>query len=160
MTKRKAQKYRPCVGIVLIKKGLVFAGQRIDYRSDAWQMPQGGIELRETPKKAALRELKEETGVSRQNIEIVCQTDNWVQYELPIELVPKLWGGKYIGQKQKWYAINYFGSDAEINIHTDSPEFCAWKWMQKEEILEKIVPFKQRVYENVFNEFSGKGCFD
>ena len=88
-------KYRPCVGIVLIKNGMVFAAKRIDYQSSAWQMPQGGIEDKETPRKAAIRELREETGISKENVEILCQTSDWIKYDLPNELVPKLWGGKY-----------------------------------------------------------------
>ncbi len=152
--------YRECVGIVLMKRGLIFAGQRIDYKSDAWQMPQGGIELRETPRNAALRELKEETGISMQHIEILCETEGWVKYDLPNELVPKLWGGKFVGQKQKWFAMNFFGLDEDININTDSPEFCSWQWMKKDVILKKIVPFKREVYQHVFDEFSRKLCFD
>jgi putative (di)nucleoside polyphosphate hydrolase len=153
---KKSGKYRPCVGIVLIKNGMVFAAQRIGYQSSAWQMPQGGIEDKETPRKAAIRELREETGISKENIEIICQTADWVKYDLPNELVPKLWGGKYVGQKQIWFAINYLGLDKDININTENPEFCAWKWMEKEEIKEKIVPFKKSVYKKIFDEFSRK----
>ena len=156
MKKKEPMKYRPCVGIVLIKDGLIFAGKRIDYKSDAWQMPQGGIELGETSRKAAFRELKEETGLLRKNLEMVCETEGWLKYDLPTELVPRLWGGRYIGQKQKWYAVNYFGSDEDININTESPEFCAWRWMKKDKILEKIVPFKKVVYESVFSQFADK----
>ncbi len=119
-------------------------------------MPQGGIELGENSKIAAFRELEEETGLSSKDLEMVCETKGWLKYDLPRELVPKLWGGRYIGQKQKWYAINYFGSDTDINIATASPEFCDWRWMKKEQILEKIVPFKRVVYESVFKQFAGK----
>ena len=149
-------KYRPCVGIVLIKNGMVFAAQRIDYQSSAWQMPQGGIEDNETPRKAGIRELREETGVTKENIEIICQSADWIKYDLPKELVPKLWGGKYVGQKQIWFAVNYLGLDKDININTENPEFCAWRWMKKEEIEEKIVPFKKSVYKKIFDEFSSK----
>ena len=149
-------KYRPCVGIVLIKNGLVFAAQRIDYKSKAWQMPQGGIEHKESAKKAAFRELKEETGISKKNIEIICQTKDWIKYDLPKEIVPKLWGGKYVGQKQIWFAVNYLGLDKDININTENPEFCAWRWMKKKEIEEKIVPFKKSVYKKIFDEISSK----
>ena len=117
---KKPGKYRPCVGIVLIKNGMVIAAQRIDHQSSAWQMPQGGIEDKETPRKAAIRELREETGISKENIEIICQTADWVKYDLPNELVPKLWGGKYVGQKQIWFAINYLGLDKDININTEN----------------------------------------
>ena len=157
---KRNKNYRPCVGIVLIKNGLVFVGKRIDYKSDAWQMPQGGIESKETSVEAALRELKEETGVSRKNIDIICETEDWIKYDLPIELVPKLWDGKYIGQKQKWFAMNYLGSDEEININANSPEFSSWKWMKKDKVLKKIVPFKRSVYKYVFDEFSCKLYLD
>ncbi len=147
-------KYRPCVGIVLIKNGLVFAAQRIDYKSKAWQMPQGGIEHKESAKKAAFRELKEETGISKKNIEIICQTKDWIKYDLPSDLVPKLWGGNFIGQKQIWFGAKYLGLDQDININTEYPEFCAWSWMKREEIERKIVPFKKLVYQKVFEDFS------
>mgnify|MGYP001172015367 FL=1 len=156
---KSSGKYRPCVGIVLIKNGMVFAAKRIDYQSSAWQMPQGGIEDKETPRKAAIRELREETGISKENVEILCQTSDWIKYDLPNELVPKLWGGKYLGQKQIWFAINYLGSDQDININTENPEFCAWRWMKKSEIEEKIVPFKKSVYNKIFGEFSRKIYF-
>ena len=157
--RKTLEKYRSCVGIVLIKNGMVFAAQRIDYQSSAWQMPQGGIEDKETPRKAAIRELREETGISKEKVEIICQTADWIKYDLPSELVPKLWGGKYVGQKQIWFAANYLGLDKDINISTENPEFCAWKWMKKEEIEEKIVPFKKSVYKKIFDEFSRKIYF-
>ncbi len=149
-------KYRPCVGIVLIKNGMVFAAQRIDNKSSAWQMPQGGIEDNETPRKAAFRELREETGIPKENVEIISQSTDWIKYDLPKNLVPKLWGGKYVGQKQIWFAVNYLGLDEDININTENPEFCAWRWMKKEEIEKKIVPFKKSVYKKIFDDFSRK----
>ena len=151
--------YRPCVGIVLIRNGLIFVGQRLDNQMDAWQMPQGGIEFGETPIEAAYRELKEETGVSLKNVELICESDGWTRYDLPLELVPKLWGGKFLGQEQKWFALRYLGSDSEIDINTDTPEFSSWRWMDRMVILKKIVPFKREVYKHIFDEFSGKGCF-
>ena len=138
---------------------MVFAAQRIDNKSSAWQMPQGGIEDNETPRKAAFRELREETGIPKENVEIISQSTDWIKYDLPKNLVPKLWGGKYVGQKQIWFAVNYLGLDKDININTENPEFCAWRWMKKEEIEEKIVPFKRLVYKKIFDEFSRKIYF-
>ena len=111
--------YRPCVGIVLIKKGKIFAGQRLDYKSSAWQMPQGGIEDNELPKDAAFRELKEETGIKKKHIKIILESKNWLRYDLPEELISKLWNGKFRGQKQKWFAMEFFGTDTDININTE-----------------------------------------
>ena len=135
---------------------MVFAAQRIDNKSSAWQMPQGGIEDNETPRKAAFRELREETGIPKENVEIISQSTDWIKYDLPKNLVPKLWGGKYVGQKQIWFAVNYLGLDEDININTENPEFCAWRWMKKEEIEKKIVPFKKSVYKKIFDDFSRK----
>ncbi len=148
--------YRPCVGIVLIKNGLIFAGQRLDYKSDAWQMPQGGIEQNETPIKAAVRELKEETGIKKKHIRVILETKNWINYDLPKDLIPKLWNGKFVGQKQKWFAMEFLGSDGDIDINTKNPEFLSWRWMAKNKLLECIVPFKKRVYENILLQFSSK----
>ena len=106
MTPEEIEKlpYRPCVGIMVLNAaGDVFVGQRLDRNSDAWQMPQGGVEKGEDPAEAALRELEEETGISRDLVEIEAQTDNWLPYELPHDLVPKLWKGRYRGQEQMWF---------------------------------------------------------
>jgi len=148
--------YRPCVGIVLIKNGSIFAGQRLDYNSNAWQMPQGGIEKNETPKRAAVRELKEETGIKKKHIKIILESKNWINYDLPKELVPKLWNGKFVGQSQKWYAMEFLGTDSDIDINTKNPEFSKWKWMTKNKLLDSIVPFKKVVYENILSQFSSK----
>ena len=148
--------YRPCVGIVLIKKGKIFAGQRLDYKSSAWQMPQGGIEDNESPKDAAFRELKEETGIKKKHIKIILESKNWVRYDLPEELISKLWNGKFIGQKQKWFAMEFFGLDTDININTKSPEFSQWKWMTADQLINSIVPFKKNVYKKILTKFSAK----
>ena len=154
MRKFSEKNYRPCVGIVLINNGSIFAGQRLDYKSDAWQMPQGGIEENESPIRAAIRELKEETGIKKKHIKIILESKNWINYDLPKELIPKLWNGKFVGQSQKWFAMEFLGSDSDVNINTKNPEFSKWQWMTKERLLEHIVPFKREVYKTVLSEFS------
>lgn len=147
--------YRPCAGVVLMNaEGLVFAGQRIDMPG-AWQMPQGGIDGDETPRDAALRELTEETGVVPDKVEVLAETPGWVYYDLPPELLGKVWKGRYGGQRQKWVLMRFLGEDADIRIDTDHPEFQEWRWMPPTALLENIVPFKRGVYEEVLAAFQG-----
>ncbi|MFD2173083.1 RNA pyrophosphohydrolase [Rhodobacter lacus] len=147
--------YRKNVGIVLMNaEGRIFAGQRIDNPGAAWQMPQGGIDAGEKPKEAALRELFEETGVRADLVEKIAKTEDWISYDLPEELIGQIWGGKYRGQKQKWFLFRFLGSDGDVNIATEHPEFSVWQWMEPEELVEKIVPFKRDVYTRVFADFA------
>ena len=146
--------YRPCVGVVLINpKGEIFAGQRIDSPVAAWQMPQGGIDDGEKPRAAALRELWEETGVTADLVEFVAKTEDWVTYDLPPELLGKVWGGKYRGQRQKWFLFRFLGTDDQVRIDSDHPEFSTWRWIGTAEMVASIVPFKRQVYETVVAAF-------
>lgn len=146
--------YRMGAGVVLINPdGLIFAGQRIDNPGPAWQMPQGGIDKGETPREAALRELTEETGVSADLVEVMAETPDWITYELPPEILGKIWKGKYGGQKQKWFALRFLGSDSAVEIATEHPEFERWQWMRAADLVDSIVPFKRALYVQVFDDF-------
>jgi putative (di)nucleoside polyphosphate hydrolase len=146
--------YRSNVGIMMVnEKGYVFVGQRLDNNQNAWQMPQGGIDAGEDPETAAYRELLEETGVKKQDVRLVASSAQWLSYDLPEDLIPILWNGKFRGQKQKWFLFKFLGEDGDINIATEHPEFSKWKWISKENLLKEIVPFKKSVYENVLKEF-------
>ena len=148
--------YRPCVGVMLVNgDGRVFVGKRIDNREgDAWQMPQGGIDEGEELRTAALRELWEETGVLEHHVALIAQTREELLYDLPDELLGKLWGGRYRGQRQFWLLARFLGEDTDIALDAhDPPEFCEWKWVRPEELPELIVPFKKRVYRAVIEEF-------
>lgn len=139
--------YRPCVGVMLMNRdGALFVGQRTDSALPAWQMPQGGIDAGETVEAAALRELAEETGIGPELVELVAVTPDWLRYDLPPDLIGKVWKGRYRGQEQKWVLLRFTGRDDEVRIDTAHPEFSAWRWLPPDEVLAQIVPFKREVY--------------
>ncbi|MDD3444326.1 MAG: RNA pyrophosphohydrolase, partial [Zavarzinia sp.] len=115
-------------------------------------MPQGGIDEGEEPQTAALRELGEEIGTEK--AEIIAESTDWLTYDLPAELVPQVWKGRYRGQRQKWYAMRFLGTDADIDIATKHPEFAAWRWVEHQTLPDLIVPFKRSLYEAVVAEFA------
>ncbi|SIS85467.1 putative (di)nucleoside polyphosphate hydrolase [Roseivivax lentus] len=145
--------YRPCVGVVLANPaGEVFVGQRFETPEPAWQMPQGGIDPGETPAEAALRELWEETGVPADLVRQEAETRDWLSYDLPHHIVPRIWKGRYRGQTQKWFLLRFLGEDDQVNIATAHPEFSEWRWLPPDAVVEQIVPFKRPVYAAVIGE--------
>ncbi|WP_420607916.1 RNA pyrophosphohydrolase [Novosphingopyxis sp.] len=147
--------YRPCAGIMLANKaGQVFVGQRLDNPgSDAWQMPQGGIDEGEEPEQAALRELTEETGIAADKVAIVSRSSAELFYDLPPELLGRIWGGRFRGQRQTWFLMRFDGEDGDVDIATDHAEFRAWRWADPDELPQLIVPFKRKLYRDIVDEF-------
>lgn len=147
--------YRPAAGVMLLNAaGKVFVGQRLDNLADAWQMPQGGLDPDEDPRAAALRELEEETGIAPTLVSIIAQAKQELLYDLPDDLIGKLWKGRYRGQRQAWFLARFLGTDADVNIATAEPEFRAWKWAEPSDLPDLIVPFKRKLYEDVLSEFA------
>lgn len=146
--------YRKNVGVMLVNEdGHVWVGQRLDSEVPAWQMPQGGIDEGENPREAALRELEEETGVSAKLVTVLAESKDWIGYDLPHDIVPKIWKGRYRGQEQKWFLFRFHGVDADITIEVKHPEFSEWRWLPADQMVDAIVPFKREVYEKVVAEF-------
>ena len=136
--------------IVLNKQNKVFVGKRKDNPIDKWQMPQGGVDLNESLLDAMRRELEEETSI--RNIKVIKELNQWLEYELPKNLIGKIWNGKYKGQKQKWFIVRFIGEENEININTKSPEFIDWKWIDINLLPSLVVEFKKHIYEDVLKE--------
>jgi putative (di)nucleoside polyphosphate hydrolase len=154
-------KYRPCVGIMVLNAaGLVWIGRRPDAANEPegpgawWQMPQGGIDEDEDPAKAAIRELAEETGI--RSVHVIAESAQWYKYDLPAELRPRAWGGRYRGQRQKWFAMRFTGTGDEVVLDRSGhkAEFEAWRWAGIDELAGLIVPFKRAVYTQVVHEFA------
>ena len=133
----------------------IFVGQRFDKDKSAWQMPQGGIDKGESEEVALKRELEEETGISK-NFNIIKISEKKYTYDLPASLQKKLWKGKYKGQEQRWFLLRFIGEDKEIDIQTQKPEFKKWKWIQQENLIDIIIPFKRKLYKNILEEFKNE----
>ena len=146
--------YRPCAGVMLVNdKGKVFVGQRLDSTLEAWQMPQGGIDDGEDALAAAIREVGEETGIAPEHLRLVAEAPEELRYDLPPELVGRIWNGRWGGQRQRWFLFAFTGTDADINIATAHPEFRAWRWSDPADLPSMIVPFKRELYEAVLAAF-------
>ncbi len=155
MTDKALLPYRLCAGVMLINaRREVFVGQRIDSSVEAWQMPQGGIDEGEDAEAAALRELGEEAGVAPDKVVLIAAAPGEFVYDLPDELIGKVWKGRYRGQTQRWFLYRFLGDDSDINIVTAHQEFRAWRWLPSAELPEVIVPFKRALYEQVLAAFS------
>ena len=141
------------VGIALLNSdNKIFVGKRIDNPLNFWQMPQGGVDKNENLMNAAFRELKEETGVI--NVKLIKEVDPWLTYQLPKNLLGKIWNGKYRGQKQKWFIMRFTGKDKEINIKTKNAEFIEWKWIDANQLTDIAVDFKVQIYKKISEELN------
>lgn len=155
MTDPASLPYRPCAGVMLMnREGHVFVGQRLDSTIEAWQLPQGGIDPGEDAYQAAIRELWEETGVAADKVELVAEAPDELQYDLPDDLIGKVWKGRWRGQRQRWFLFRFLGEDSDIDIVTEHPEFRAWRWMHPAELPDTIVAFKRPLYEKLLHVFA------
>ncbi len=155
MIDRESLPYRPAVGVMLLnREGKVFVAQRLDSTLEAWQMPQGGLDEGEDQLAGALRELEEETGIRAEHVEIIARCPTELYYDLPDDLLGKIWKGKWRGQRQTWFLCRFTGTDADVNIETADPEFRAWKWAEPAELPAMIVPFKKKLYQELIDAFS------
>ena len=154
MTDVSSLPYRPAAAVMLLNdRNQVWVGQRRDSTLEAWQMPQGGLDEGEEPQAGALRELEEETGIASHLVEIVARSERELLYDLPDDLIGKLWKGRYRGQRQYWFLARFLGQDEDVRIETADPEFRAWRWVEPQELPHLIVPFKRALYEAVLEEF-------
>jgi len=153
MKKKEEIPLRLGVGIVLLNdNNEVFVGKRIDNPEDFWQMPQGGVDKNENFLDAAKRELEEETSIK--NVKLIKEIEGWLTYDLPKNLLGKIWKGKYRGQKQKWFIMKFLGSNNEININTKEPEFLDWKWIKPSKLPEVVINFKINIYKKISKKLS------
>lgn len=155
MIDKEALPYRPAAGVMLLnREGQVFVAQRLDSTLEAWQMPQGGLDEGEDAQKGALRELQEETDIPPGKVEIVARCPVELLYDLPEDLVGKMWKGQWRGQRQTWFLMRFLGEDDDVNLATPDPEFRAWKWVDPAELPALIVPFKKKLYQDVLEAFA------
>jgi len=155
MTDPMSLPYRPCAGVMLLNtQGQVFVGQRLDSTLEAWQMPQGGIDDGEDPLAAAIRELGEETGIMPDKIALIAEAPDELTYDLPEDMVGKIWKGKWRGQRQRWFLFRFLGNDEDVDIATDHQEFRAWRWLEPQDLPATIVPFKRALYKQVLAAFA------
>ena len=144
--------YRSGVGVMLVNgRGEVFVARRVEMDDEAWQMPQGGIDEGEEPRQTALRELAEEIGTNE--VSIIAESEDWLSYDFPDELIGRAWGGRYRGQRQKWFLARFLGRDEDIDLDTEHPEFSHWKWLPLAELPGVIVPFKRDLYQALVAQF-------
>ncbi|MBY0520578.1 MAG: RNA pyrophosphohydrolase [Sphingomonas sp.] len=155
MTSTADLTYRPCAGIIIVNaSGKLFVGLRIDTKAEAWQLPQGGIDDGEDAEVAALRELGEETGIAPDKVALVAAAPGEYRYDLPDELVGKVWKGRWRGQRMRWFLYRFLGEDSDIDIATAHPEFRAWRWADPAEIVALAVPFKRALYTEVLADLA------
>lgn len=151
------KKFRPNVGLALFhREGLVWLGKRAGADGPyQWQMPQGGVDKGESVRDAALRELEEEVGIGPDLVDVLEETDDWIYYEFPPDLRASMkQRGRFIGQRQKWFALRFKGRDSDIKLDTHNPEFSDWRWGALASAPGLVIPFKRKTYEDVARRFS------